>query len=147
MMERRIAWLLVAAGVIVALALSPPDRGLQGFAWNFSFYWGPQGLVLTILLASKPRPAVVAGAALAMALHLLAFDAWIRAHGPAQTLGWLHYLFSFPGALAGAVSAVLVSRRLGRSPARVAGAFAAALTAIGIAVNHGFTRLTQGFGL
>lgn len=147
MTERGIAWVLVAAGLVVALAQSPLHRGLHGFAWNFALYWGPQAIVLAVLLALRPRPAAVAGTALALVLHLVAFDAWIRSQGPGQALGWLYYLFSFPGALAGAVAGTLVSRRLGRSAALVAGAVAMALTAIGIALNHGATRYTQGFGL
>jgi uncharacterized membrane protein YfcA len=67
--------------------------------------------MLGALLPFKPRPAVVAGTALALTLHFVSFDAWIRSLPPRESLSWIYYLFSFPGALVGATSAALVSRR------------------------------------
>ena len=144
--ERVVAIALVVAGLVVAAALSP-RYGLRAFLWNFSFYWGPQVLVLAVLVAFRPRPAVVAGAALALALHFTAFHAWMHTLPAGQALAWLYYLFSFPGALVGAASAALVARRRPRWSVPRAGALAGALTLVGIALNHWATVLTKGFGL
>src|SRR5512138_1276056 len=139
--ERAAARALPCLGLGVAVGLSPLEHGLRIFLWNFSSFWVPQAAVLALLLPLRPRPAIVAGAALVMALHLAAFAGWMHTLGPGQALAWLFYLFSFPGALAGAALAALVSRRRPRLSAARAGAAAAALTAIGIAVNHAVTAV------
>jgi hypothetical protein len=48
------------------------------------WYWGPQALVLTVLLLLRARPATVAGTALALSLFLFGFHAWVR-----EALAWL----------------------------------------------------------
>lgn len=145
--ERVVAIAAILGGLVVAAALSPFGHGPRKFLWNFSFYWGPQGVVLAVLAVFRPRPAVVAGAAVAMALHFAAFDAWMGTLPAGEALAWLYYLFSFPGALAGAASAALVVRRRPAWSAPRAGALVGALTLAGIAVNHWATVATRGFGI
>jgi hypothetical protein len=146
--ERWLALAGVLAGLLAATALSPRDAGLRTFVANLVYSWGPQALVVGVLLAFRPRPAVIAGASLAMALHLVAFASWARTLPPREALAWLYYLFSFPGALVGACAAAVLSRlRRPRAPAPRAGLVAAGLTLVGIVLNHLATVLTAGFGL
>lgn len=143
--ERWLAVAILAGGFVVAVAVSPSRRGLGAFLSELGGYWGPQAAAIAVLLVFRPRGAVVSGAALAMTLHFLAFDAWVHAQG--EALAWLYYLFSFPGALAGAGTAALLWRRRPGWPAARGGAVAAVLTATGIALNHLATVVTSGFGL
>ncbi|WP_411883962.1 hypothetical protein [Polaromonas sp. YR568] len=93
----------VALGLIVAAVLSPKD---SSFLPNVLFYWGPHICVLVIFgLYRPPQPAAFAGVAIALAVYLAVFGAWVFSRSNPESMTWLGYIFSFPGALVGALLA------------------------------------------
>ncbi|MBC2658853.1 hypothetical protein H7A76_25740 [Pseudomonas sp. MSSRFD41] len=102
--------IILGMALAIARAMEPQD-----YFWdNFAGYWLPQALVLGLLLLTRPASAMVAGAALALAIHLLLFCLWITT--PQDALGWIYYLLDFPGAvLGGAAARYLAKRRPPRS--------------------------------
>ncbi|KTC37733.1 MAG: hypothetical protein ACN6QY_22335 [Pseudomonas sp.] len=106
------AFAAIALGLAIAIARA--IEPLDYFWENFAAYWLPQGLIIGLLWFTRPASALVAGAALALAIHLLLFCLWITT--PQDALGWIYYLLNFPGAAIGAAAArYLASRRPPRS--------------------------------
>lgn len=68
---------IIAVTLGLALAIARALVPLDYFWDNFAAYWLPQALVLGLLLLTRPASAMVAGAALALAIHLLLFCLWI----------------------------------------------------------------------
>ncbi|WP_248731673.1 hypothetical protein [Pseudomonas sp. MWU13-2517] len=124
-----IAAIGVALGPAVAALISPKN---EYFLANFTGYWLPQAAVLCVALLCKAPRGTLGGIAAAMALYLYLFDIWVT-----ESMGWLIYFFSFPGALIGALLAVFVtpSRKLFEAPT------AFGLVVLGIALNLAAFRL------
>ena len=128
----RAAFLGLVGGLVIAVWISPRNEYFLG---NFAMYWLPHGAVLAILLLFKAQKAVFAGAAIAMALYLSLFSLWyFRGAGADPTaMAWLGYLFSFPGALFGAVFAIFYGKR---SSSIIAVLLAFGWVALGLAINQ-----------
>jgi hypothetical protein len=93
--------------------------------------------VLALLWPFKPRPAVIAGVAVVLALYLAIFYLCIHlSHDRDGSLAWLGYLFSLPGAIAGALRAVFLLRKRPLYSIISAGFTAASLVFVGLLVNQ-----------
>jgi hypothetical protein len=117
-----IAILAIAPSFGVSAALAPKD---EYFLPNAAFFLITQLGPLALLLPFKPRPPVVAGVSIVLALYLWAFGAWVFSHPDGEGLVWLGYPFSLPGAAIGVVSSMLW----------LGGRMYGALAATGIAVS------------
>lgn len=95
--ERFVAIFVIFAGICTAIVIAPYNKY---FLLNFLFYWGPQGIILSILYFGRIHLSIIAGSAFIMTLHLIAYDICISR--PSDAMAWLGYLFSIPGALVGA---------------------------------------------
>lgn len=127
--EHYIAVAALLVGIIAAVLIAPES---SFFLPNFLYFWLPQGVVIALLSAFGIRPVAIAGCALAMTLHLIAYALWISS--PHDALAWIGYLFSVPGAFAGAFIFGMIMKRAPDRSALFVGtaASASALTGIGI---------------
>ncbi len=131
--EMRLAVVCVALGACASAALSPKD---SFFLPNFLFFWGSQVLVLALAVAFRLRPAFVAGVALSLALYISLFGGWVFSRAHPDSMAWVGYMFSLPGAVVGLLSvASWVKARPSAGPL-ASGSLAAAAVAGGIAVNQ-----------
>ncbi len=105
--ERHIAVAACISGLAVAFLLSPKNYVLGNMAW----YWGPHLAVLVLVSMCKPRSAVIAGIAFGMTIYLAAFGMWALKRLHPDPMVWLGYLFTLPGALAGAGIALYIQKR------------------------------------
>lgn len=122
-------------GLGIAAGFAPHDSWL--FWPNLGFYWLPQAAVLGILFCFfKPSPAMFGGIAVALGCYLGAFATWLFTRSHPESMAWLGFYFSLPGALIGGVLAgALASDRPLISP--VASALLGfGLVIGGIAVNQ-----------
>jgi len=119
------------------LAQKSPD-----FGPNLAFFWLSQLAVLALALPFRPRPAVVAGAALALAAYLGTFAAWLALHPKSAGLIWLGYLASLPGAAVGAIVAAILLRDRLQYSAVVASCIASGLALVGVLINQTFVCMT-----
>ncbi len=104
--ERRLTWAAFAFPVAVAVLLSPWDDDFLGNA----LYLGLPSLAIVAIVRPFSRSGAVAfGCAVALALHLSLFTAWVRSQPP-DGLIWLGYFFCLPGAALGALIAALLAR-------------------------------------
>jgi hypothetical protein len=130
--EKTAASLCVIIGVLVAAFIAPDD---SSFYANFMFFWLPQAGIFVLLVIVYSRSAVISGAALVLAFYLAAFDSWNSLSGP-ESMAWLGYLFSLPGAAIGAVvGAVNIKSKTAYSALHVSTAIAA-YTLIGLLINQ-----------
>lgn len=106
------------------------------FLGNFVFYWLPQGFVFAVLLFFAPRPAVLSGVAVVLAAYLALFGAWVFSRPHQESMAWLGYLFSLPGAGIGAIAGALYVKRQSYERAVFAGVVAALFTFAGLAINQ-----------
>jgi hypothetical protein len=132
-MDRKLAILGILLGGCVSAILAPKDAY---FIPNLMFYWLPQLAVLTLLWPFSPRPAVVAGVALALATYLGLFGAWVFSHPHPDSMAWLGYLFSLPGAAIGSISSALWLRGRLTYGTIAASCIAAGLVFVGILINQ-----------
>ena len=123
----------VLVGLCVAVAISPKNTF---FLQNVAFYWGSQLCVIVCMLPFKPRPAIVAGSAISLAIYLALFNAWLTSQQHPESLAWLGYIFSLPGAVVAGIAVVLWHRRLQSMNAVKTSLTAAVVTATGIAINQ-----------
>ncbi|MDT9634450.1 hypothetical protein F6S08_24955 [Pseudomonas sp. JV449] len=93
----------IALGLAVAVYISPKNEYFLG---NFTYLWLPQAAVLALALACKASRESVGGIAIALALYLSVFAFWFSGRN-ADSMAWLGYFFSFPGALIGAGFAIV----------------------------------------
>ncbi|WP_146205865.1 hypothetical protein [Azospirillum sp. TSH58] len=87
--------------ISVALALAPKS---DWFLKNALFYLVTQMLVVLAALIGRPRPSAIGGVAVAASLYLAAFGMWAKA--AKDSMAWLGYVFSLPGAILGALAIV-----------------------------------------
>jgi hypothetical protein len=132
-LEVVIARIGIILGLAVSIGLAPKDITML---LNALFFWLPQLFVLAILWMLKPRSAVFAGVAVALALYLAIFGVCIHLSHDRDSLGWLGYFFSFPGAIAGALGAVFLLRKRPLYSILSASSTAASLVFIGLLVNQ-----------
>lgn len=123
----------VLAGIVVAALLSPKDAYFIG---NFAFYWLPQAVVFAVLLFFVSRPAVMSGVAVVLALYLALYGAWVFSRPHPESMAWLGYLFSLPGAGLGAIAGALYVKRQSYRRAAMAATVAALFTFGGLAINQ-----------
>ncbi|PYY84863.1 hypothetical protein DNK59_16635 [Pseudomonas sp. TKO26] len=126
----------------LSLAIVRAWQPMDYFWENFAAYWLPQGLILGLLLATRPAPALFTGVALALAAHLQLFCLWINSS--VDTMGWLFYLFDFPGALIGAAIAVLLAPHKAAGKPLVRGLLGFGWVAFGLWLNFQLVRLSLG---
>ncbi|KTC62661.1 hypothetical protein AO262_02035 [Pseudomonas fluorescens ABAC62] len=93
----------IGVGLSLAVAIYTAGKG-PFFLENLASMWLPQVVVLCIALLCKASRELLLGVAIAMALYLLLFGLWVT-----DSMGWLIYLFSFPGILIGALLSVVFS--------------------------------------
>ena len=130
--ERTAAWASLVPGLVLSAAIAPKDAW---FLPNFLFYMASQLAVLGVIAAFRPRPAVAAGSALALAAYLAGYACWVFTRTPAESMAWLGYLFVLPGALLPIAGAVAWLRGRTGTPAPAAAGLAAvaALAGLGVA--------------
>jgi len=131
----------VLSGLLVAALLAPKDHT---FLPNLAYLWLPHLAVLLLAWFSHSnRLAALAGTALAMAAYLAAFGAWLLSRPHAESLAWLGYFFSLPGAAFGVFMAAAICGGTAStiSMLRVGGTFAAAVL-VGIMLNQGVVCAT-----
>lgn len=133
--ENQVATLCVVLGVAVAFALAPRDSYLFMFG-NVAFFWLPQAIILGVLIPLSSRAAVISGTAIVLALYLATFGAWVFSRVPPDSMAWLGYIFSLPGAGLGALIGMLVVRQRNFGTAFIAGIVSALYTALGLGVNQ-----------
>jgi hypothetical protein len=138
-MEQTLAIIGLVLGICVSAMLA--QKG-PNFAPNLAFFWLSQLIVLALALPFRPRPAVIAGAALALAAYLGAFAAWLGLHPNSAGLIWLGYLLSLPGAAVGAIVAALLLRDRFRYSAILASCIASGLALVGVLINQTFVCMT-----
>lgn len=131
--EKQFAVACVALGSFVSAALAPKD---SYFFPNFLFFWGSQVLILAFVLLFRPRAAVIAGIAFSLALYLGLFGAWIFTRSHPESMAWLGYVFSLPGAVVGAAIVASLPQRRSNLGSLALGLAAAASVAGGIAINQ-----------
>jgi hypothetical protein len=130
--EKTAALICVFIGVLVAAVIAPDD---SSFFANFMFFWLPQAGIFVLLVIVYPRFAVISGAALILAFYLAAFDSWNSLNGP-ESMAWLGYLFSLPGAAIGAVAgAVNIKNKTAYRAPHISTAIAA-YTLTGLLINQ-----------
>lgn len=132
-MDRKLAIVGILSGVCVSAILAAKNAH---YIYNVLFFWLPQLAVLTLLWPFRPRHAVVAGVAFALTTYLGLFYAWIFSHSHPDSMAWLSYLFSFPGAAIGSTLSALWLRGRLTYGAIATSCTAASLVAAGILINQ-----------
>ena len=125
----------------LSLAIVRAWQPIDYFWENFAAYWLPQGLILGLLLCTRPTPALFTGVALALAAHLQLFCLWISS--PEGALGWLFYLFDFPGALIGAAIARLLATRVAPGKPLINGLLGLGWVSLGLLLNFKLMMYSQ----
>jgi hypothetical protein len=124
----------LALGLLVAYLFA-----IKSEIWlaNMLFYWVPQAAVMLLFCMYKPpRPAFFSGLSLALTAYLALFGWWLFSRQQPESMAWLGYLFSLPGAVVGGLLAVSwLAKNQGRGMA-AAMSLAAASAGLGIAVNQ-----------
>jgi hypothetical protein len=128
----RIPLAAIGVGLGFAVALCITGKG-PFFLENFAYAWLPQAAVLCVALLCKASRESLGGMAAAMGLYLFLFHLWVT-----DSMGWLFYLFSFPGVLIGALLGIVFSpsRKLFEAPA------AFVWVVLGIVVNLAALTIT-----
>ncbi len=137
--EKQLAVACVTLGGCVSAALASKD---SFFFSNFLFFWGSQVLVLAFISMFRPRAAVVAGIAFSLALYLCLFGSWVFTRSHPDSMAWLGYVFSLPGAIVGVLLVASLSQRQPNLGSLAVGLTAAAAVASGIAANQLFVCST-----
>lgn len=131
--------LSIALGIAIAVVLSPKD---PSFFKNVLFYWGPHACVLVSFGLCHPPRLALAGVASALAAYLAAFGAWLFSRQHPESMAWVGYVFSFPGALIGAfLTKAWIARRQVTRPSLIAFITASGVL-FGLAINQGIVCTT-----
>lgn len=117
----------------LSLAIVRAWQPMEYFWENVAAYWLPQGLILGLLLCTRPTPALFTGVALALAAHLQLFSLWISS--PEDSMGWLFYLLDFPGAQIGAAIARFLATRVAPGKPLINGLLGVGWVSLGLLLN------------
>lgn len=131
--DLRAAAACIFLGIAIAAMLAPKTTY---FLPNFLSFWGPQLAVLVVALICKPHPVIVAGTAFALAIYLALFGTWIFTRSHPDSMAWLGYISSMPGAAIGAMLAAITFRKHASQHRFLAGGLATATVFGGIAINQ-----------
>ena len=123
----------ISIGVAVATYFSPKDSFFLG---NFSFYWLPQAVVLAILFIARYKLAIICGTALILSAYLACFHFWRFSKPHPESMAWLGYVFSFPGAAVGALFSAPIAKYFKIEGPFVLGVTALLITLVGLALNQ-----------
>jgi len=123
----------ISIGVAVATYLSPKDSYFFG---NFTFYWLPQAIVLAILFIARYKLPIICGTALILSAYLACFHLWLFSKPHPESMAWLGYIFSFPGAAIGALIAAPIAKHFEIKRSFLLGATALLITFVGLALNQ-----------
>lgn len=129
---RHYAWLALGLPLLAAALVSP---WTDYFLVNALYYAVPSLVIVGLAWALSRSGALALGCALALALYLGLYKAWVLSLPP-DGLVWLGYFFSLPGAGLGAVAAALLARRSAPGGPLRTIALGALGTAIGAAINQ-----------
>jgi hypothetical protein len=138
-LERKLAISALVLGLLVAALLA--QKGAN-FLPNLGFFWLSQIIALSLCLPFRPRPAVIAGAAFALATYLAGFALWVATHPNSAGPVWFGYLFSLPGAAVGAIAAALLLRDRFRYGVAIAILSTAGLALLGLLLNQTMICMT-----
>lgn len=131
--ELYLALICILLGLGVSVVISPKTCF---FLSNFTFYWGSQLFVLALLLPFKPRPAIVAGTAISLAIYLTLFYVWLMSQQHPESLAWIVFIFSLPGATIASISIVLWFRKHPTFGPIQSALITSGATIAGIAINQ-----------
>jgi hypothetical protein len=129
----------VSIGVAVATYLSPKDNYFIG---NFSFYWLPQAIVIGILFFARYKLPVICGVALIFSAYLACFHLWVFSQPHPESMAWLGYIFSFPGAAIGALASASIAKRFEIKNSVMLCVTALLITFVGLALNQALVCAT-----
>jgi hypothetical protein len=92
--------LAVISGAVAAAFVAPWD---SLFLANFAWYWLPQAAVLLVLLfVVPPHYSFFGGVSTSLTIYFLVFAWWMFSRDRADSMAWLGYFYSLPGAAVGA---------------------------------------------
>lgn len=129
----------ILIGVAAAVMIAPKN---SYFFSNFTFYWLPQAVLLATLLITRCRLPVICGVALILSGHLVCFNFWISSKPHPDSMTWLGYLFSLPGAAIGAFSSALAVKHFKIDSSLILGGIAFSFTLVGLILNQVFICTT-----
>lgn len=140
MNEKQFAIICGAFGILVATLLSPMDQLFSEsvlFLGNLLAFWGPHLLILVLALALCLRGAYIAGILFALTLYLSLYGIWVFFYAsPSDSLIWLGYWFSMPGAVIGEILLAIFVNKKRTYNAWVAWLIALTVISICIAMNQ-----------
>lgn len=131
-------FLAAIASIALGLTVSAALAAKSAWYWpNFIFYWAPQLCILGLFCMYKPpRPAFFAGLAFALATYLALFSSWLFFRQDPDSLAWIGYLFSLPGAIVGSLIAINLLERCEEDRPIAVGAVASIVVLAGIGANQ-----------
>lgn len=133
--ENQVTVLCIISGIAIAFLLAPKDSYLLMFS-NVGFFWLPQAIVLYIFIPSSSRSAVISGTAIVLSLYLAVFGTWIFSRQHPDSMAWLGYIFSLPGAGVGTLIGTFFIKQRNFNNAIVIGVVSALFTLVGLLVNQ-----------
>lgn len=129
----------ILIGVVAAATIAPKN---SYFFSNFMFYWLPQAALLAILLITRCRLPIICGVALILSGYLVCFNLWASSRPHLDSMTWLGYIFSFPGAAIGAFISIPIIKHFKIYSSPTLGCVAFLVTLAGIALNQAFICTT-----
>lgn len=123
----------IAIGISVATYISPKNSYFFG---NFIFYWLPQALVLAIIFIARYKFPIICGVALLLSVYLACFHLWVFSNSQPESMAWLGYIFSLPGAAIGALLSAPIVKYCEIKRSFMLGATALLITFVGLALNQ-----------
>ncbi len=128
---------LMASLLLGVLASVGAVSWSQYFLANFLANLVPQAVIVGIAVPISKRPSAASGVAIALALYLVAFVAWVEMSSSKNWNGFSYvaYLFSLPGGAIGALIAVSGTRYIEIRSSIVIALVTGASTIAGLALN------------
>lgn len=103
---------------------------------NVFFVWLPQAIVLGLVGLSSVRRAAISGIAITLNIYFICFAVWVFSRSHPESMAWLLYIFSFPGAAIGASIGEWFVKQEVSITAYKAGKVAGICTLIGLILNQ-----------
>ena len=131
-------FILQMVGILLGFLVATITAACSGMyiMANAGFYWLSQVIVLGVLACLNPSKAVIGGVAIGLGCYLAAFAIWLFSSSHPESMTWLFYLFSLPGALIGGCTAHFLVSRLKPLTSINTAFMAFGLTIAGVAVNQ-----------